>query len=142
MVSYQRTSLIDPMRSMPGLDPLLTVTSVGSPAVQLDLLLCRRFARFLELLPVRRVLECLIVLRERFFWLALLHEHIAPRFERISPVRPLLIGELELRRRAIEIPVLRQCDAPRVVARWKAGGQFHGLGIPLLRARPVAAHIQ
>ena len=47
-----------------------------------------RLARFLELLPDRRVLERLVVLCERLFRLALLHEHIAQRFQRIGPVRP------------------------------------------------------
>jgi hypothetical protein len=41
----------------------------------------------MELLPIRRVLECLAVLGERIFGFALLHEHIATRFQRILPIR-------------------------------------------------------
>jgi len=92
-----------------------------------------RLARVLELLPVRRVFEGLVVFDERIFDLALLHEYIAPRFERISPVRPLLIGVLELRRRTIEIPVLGERHAPRVVARRDTRANLHGLFIPRLR---------
>jgi hypothetical protein len=43
--------------------------------------------RILELPPVRRLLDCLVVRRERLLTLALLHEYIAPRLERIGPVR-------------------------------------------------------
>jgi riboflavin biosynthesis pyrimidine reductase len=50
-------------------------------------LLPQRVARFLELLPIRRVLERLVVLRERLFRVTLLHQYIAPGLQRIRPVR-------------------------------------------------------
>ena len=70
------------------------------------LLLRQRLTRFLELLPVRRVLQPLVVLCERHFGVALLHEHITPGLQGIGPVRALLVGELKLRRRACEVPVV------------------------------------
>src|ERR1019366_9280281 len=54
----------------------------------------RRFARFFDLLPVRRVLERLVVLCERLFRLALLHEHIAARFQRIGQCGPRWFASL------------------------------------------------
>ena len=51
------------------------------------LLLRYRLARFLELLPVRRVVERLVAFDERLFCAILLRQHIAPHLERISPVR-------------------------------------------------------
>ena len=66
-----RPSVIDPKRSS---------ANVKYPAAKLALLLRDSLARFLELLPVRRVLERLIVLVERIFRVAFLHEQIAPGF--------------------------------------------------------------
>ena len=54
-------------------------------------------ARFVELLPIRRVFQCLVVLRERLFRAALLREQIASGFQRISPMGPALIGVVEFR---------------------------------------------
>jgi hypothetical protein len=68
-------------------------------------------SRFLELLPVRRVLERCVVLGEGLFRFALVHEHIAPGFERVGPVRAILIGELEPRGGPGQITVLRKRDA-------------------------------
>jgi hypothetical protein len=57
-------------------------------------------------------------------------------------VRPALIGFLQLRRRCIEIPVLRERGAPRVVGRRQIGGECDRVRVCLLRARPVAAAVE
>jgi hypothetical protein len=44
-------------------------------------------ARFIELLPVRCVLECLVVFQDRFFGLALFGDHVAPELPGIAIVR-------------------------------------------------------
>ena len=85
--------------------------------VQSSLPLRQRRACVLELLPLRCVFEGLVVFDERLFRVTLLHEHVTLSLERIGPVRPALIGVLELHRSTIEIPVLRECDALRVVTR-------------------------
>jgi hypothetical protein len=56
-------------------------------AAQSGLLLDYCLARLLELLPVRRVFERLVVYVERLPCLMLLRQHIAPRLGRIGPVR-------------------------------------------------------
>jgi hypothetical protein len=70
------------------------------------LLLRHRLTRFLELLPVRRVVQRLVAFCERLFGVALLHEHTTPGLQGIGLVRTLLVGELKLRRRAYEVPVV------------------------------------
>jgi hypothetical protein len=80
----------------------------------------RRFARFFELLPVRRVLE-------RLFRLALLLEHVAPRFQRIGPVRSALVRVLELHLGFREIAVAGERDAPREVRAWQIRGECYRL---------------
>jgi len=72
----------------------------------------------------------------------LLDEHIAPSFQRVGPVRTLLIRVLELRRGAIEIAVLRQGHSKGVVARGDDGSELQSLRVSLLRTPPVAAQIQ
>ena len=57
-------------------------------------------------------------------------------------MRSLLIGVLELRRRTVEVPMLGERQAPGVVTGRDAGSEFHGLRIPRLRTRPVAAQTQ
>jgi len=89
----------------------------------------QRLARFLELLPIRRVHERLVVLRECVLRVALFHEHITSCLQGICPVRHHLVGELELRRRARKTAVLRERETPRVVARRKARRELHGLCI-------------
>ena len=74
------------------IDPELTVATGRFAVGQSGLLLRQRVAHFLKLFPVRRVLQHLVILRERIFDVALLHEYIAPRFQRISPVRSALMG--------------------------------------------------
>src|ERR1017187_5711249 len=103
---------------------------------------CGLRARFFELLPVWCVLERRVVLCERLFGLALGREHIAPRLQRIGPVRAFQVGVLEFRRRAREVPVLHERHAPGVITRGNAGRELYGLRVPFLRTRPVAAQIQ
>jgi hypothetical protein len=55
--------------------PQRPVTTGGFREANLDLPL-RRVACFLELLPLWRALQCLVVLLERLFSLALLHQHV------------------------------------------------------------------
>ena len=62
------------------LDPLRSLTTVSFRAVHLIFLLCHRLSRFLQLLPIRRVLMGLIVFGERFLGVALADQHIAPGF--------------------------------------------------------------
>src|ERR1700687_4467363 len=100
---------------MSPIDPQLPFATDRSQAFQSGLLLRYRLARVLELLPVRRVPERFVVLRERLLRASLLREHVAPYFQRIGPVWPLLIGVLELGHRTVEIPVLGERHAPGVV---------------------------
>ena len=88
------------------IDPLLTFASARFRELRLGLLLLGSLASVFELPPVRRVLQCLDVLRERLFRLTLLHEHIAPYFQRIGPVRTAPVRVLELRPCVREIAVL------------------------------------
>lgn len=67
------------------------VTNGSYVEVRLGFLLGQRLASILELLPVRRVLQGFVVLRERLFGLALLHEYIGPSLQRIRPLRSPLI---------------------------------------------------
>src|ERR1700688_4806141 len=121
-----------PMRSTPGLDPEEPFANDCSGEFQLALLLRGGLARFLELLPVRCVLERLVVLRERLFRLTLLHEHIAPCFQRIGPMRTAPVRVLELSLRVREIAVLQEGDAPGVVRRGQVRRERDGLGVRLL----------
>src|ERR1700680_264352 len=106
------------------------------------LLLRYRLARFLELLPVRRVLKCLLVIRERFLRVPLLRVYIAPRLERIGPVRTALVRVLELCLGCGEISVLCERDAPREVR----GGQIRGkrdcIRVGLLCAWPIVPTVE
>ena len=68
-----------------GVDPLRPFTTVSFGAIKSAFLLRRPLARFLELFPVRCVLECLIVLGECIFGAALLHKHVAPSFSADRP---------------------------------------------------------
>jgi hypothetical protein len=105
------------------------------------LLRCR-FARFLELLPARRVLERLIIFRDRILGLALFHEHIIPRFQWIGPVRTLMIGVIEFACCAVKIPMVCERHPPRVVTRRNTWTQPHRLRVPFLCTRPVAPQIE
>jgi hypothetical protein len=105
----------------------LTVTGIGFPASELALLLRRCGARFLQCRPVRRVFECLIVLRQRVSRLALLGKHVAPCFQRIGPVRLTLIRVIELRLGSGEVTVASERDAPGVLTRrqiWRESDSF------------------
>src|ERR1700733_6789924 len=64
-----------------GVDSEPPFASVRFAAVESAPHLRRRLARFLELLPVGSVLKRLVVFGERVSGLALLQEHIAPRFQ-------------------------------------------------------------
>jgi hypothetical protein len=94
------------------------------------------------MLPFRRIPQCFVVLCERVFDLALLHEYIAPSLDGIRPVRPFLIGEFKLRLRSPEIPVLAERDAPGVVRSRQVGCKRDSLGIGFLSVGPVTATVE
>ena len=98
-----RADILDSRGDWPGAQKAYADAVALAPAVRerplrdnLSLLLCYRVARLSEFFPVRRVLQRLVVLGEHLFRVALLHEHIAPGFQRISPVTSTLISVLEL----------------------------------------------
>src|SRR3979490_3194824 len=82
------------------------------PGVPFASLEPHRLPSFFQCRPVGCVLERLVVFDERLFWVVLLQEHIAPRFERIGPVRPTLVCLLELRDSSREISVACQRGTP------------------------------
>jgi hypothetical protein len=69
------------------IDPELSLVTDCLRAAQSGLLLDYCLARFLGLLPVRRVLEWLAVFDDRLLCVMLLRQHIAPHLGRIGPVR-------------------------------------------------------
>src|SRR5882762_9225988 len=101
----------------------------------------QRLARFPELLPVRRVLECFVVFRKRPFCITEFHQHVAPSFERISPVGTLAARELKLLCGTFQILVPDECEPPRVVTRGVELGALNGLFIPSSCSDPIAAMV-
>src|SRR5579862_2307530 len=71
--------------------------------IQSRLLLRHRLTGCLELLPVGRVLECLVELRDCRFGFPLMRQRVAPALERVSEVRSLFVGGFELHYRAVDI---------------------------------------
>src|SRR5713226_3721554 len=59
-------------------------------------MLYSRLASFFQCRPVGRVLERLVVFRERVLSTSLLDQHVAPILERVGPVRPMPVRLFEL----------------------------------------------
>jgi hypothetical protein len=109
-LAASRSNWVDRLRDASRASLLSSVPSASRKFNSMQLLR-RCLARFLQFRPVRRVFECLVVLRQRVSRLALLGKHVAPCFQRIGPVRLTLIRLIELRLGAGEVTVASERDA-------------------------------